>query len=145
MRAIALCAGLVLLGACGERAAAPAAGPGSPVTSSPGSPTFAPTPKPRIVEPVRGLVHVRRQPWESAKVLDPRTVRVAFYNGVEDCYGLARVDVREGPDQVEITVFVGEKPGDSLVCIDIAELQATLVTLEQPVGDREVVDGSTVA
>jgi hypothetical protein len=89
-------------------------------------------------------VNVRPQPLDSTKVVGPRAVQVAFYGGVEDCYGLDRVEVREGPNQVEITVFLGEKPG-SLACVDIAELQATNVTLEQPVGDREIVDGSTVA
>jgi hypothetical protein len=144
MRTISLCAGLVLLTACGERAAAPLAGPGSPVTSSPVSPTPVPSPTPRIVEPVPGLVHVRPQPLDSTEVLGPRKVQVAFYGGVEDCYGLDRVEVSEGPNRVEITVFVGEKPG-SLVCVDLAELQATVVTLERPLGDREIVDGSAVA
>jgi hypothetical protein len=91
------------------------------------------------------LINVRPQPWDSFKVLDERTVRVAFYNGVDPCYGLDRVEVRETPSHVEITVFLGEKPGDSLVCVDIAELQAVVIALEQPVGNREIVDGATVA
>jgi hypothetical protein len=144
MRTIALCAGLVLLAACGERGASPVAGPNSPATSSPASPSPVFSPTPRIVEPVAGLVNVRAQPLDSTKVVGPRTVQVAFYGGVEDCYGLDRVKVREYPNRVEITVFVGEKPG-SLACIDIAELQATMVTLDQPIGEREIIDGSTVA
>jgi hypothetical protein len=97
-----------------------------------------------VLEPEPGLVDVRAQTWDSSEVLAPRRVQVTFYGGVEECYGLDRVEVRERVDRVAITVFVGRKP-QAEVCIDLAELQAVRVTLDEPVGDREIVDGTAVA
>jgi hypothetical protein len=135
----------VVLASCGTRSAGPAApGPNSPVTSSPVSPGPVPSPTPRLLRPEPGLVDVRAQPWDSSEVLGPRRVQVTFYGGVEACYGLDRVEVRERPERVAITVFLGRKP-KAEVCIDLAELQAARVTLDEPVGDRKIVDGSAVA
>lgn len=136
--------GLVLVG-CGTRAADPSGpGPNSPVTSSPVSPGPVPSPTPRLLEPEPGLVDVMVQPWDSSEVIGPGTVQVTFYGGVEECYGLDRVEVREGPRRVVISVFMGRKP-HAEVCIEIAELQSARVTLDEPVGDREIVDGTAVA
>ena len=114
------------------------------MTSSPVSPGPVPSPTPRVLHPEPGLVGVRAQPWDSLQVLAPRRVQVTFYGGVEACYGLDRVKVRAPPERVAITVFVGRKP-KAEVCIEIAELQAVRVTLDEPVGDRKIVDGSAVA
>jgi hypothetical protein len=142
---ISLTVAALVLAGCGTRSARPAAPePESPVTSSPVSPGPVPSPTPRLLEPEPGLVQVRPQPWDSSEVLGPRTVQVAFIGGVEECYGLDRVEVRERPERVEITVFVGWKP-EAEVCIDLGEFQAARVTLDEPVGDREIVDGSAVA
>jgi hypothetical protein len=142
---ISLSMAAMVLAGCGSRSAGPAVpGPNSPVTSSPVSPGPVPSPTPRVLEPEPGLVDVRAQPWDSSEVLAPRSVQVMFYGGVEACYGLDRVEVRERPDRVAITVFVGRKP-QAEVCIDLAELQAVRVTLDEPVEDREIVDGTAVA
>jgi hypothetical protein len=45
---------------------------------------------------------------------------------------------------VLISVFTGRRPGAE-VCIEIAELQAVRVTLDEPVGDRKIVDGNAGA
>jgi hypothetical protein len=114
------------------------------VTSSPTAPGSAPSPTPRILEPEPDLVDVRPQPWDSAAMLGPRTIQLSFYGGYRECFGLDRVELREQPDRVVISVFIGRKP-EAEVCIDIAEFQAVRVTLDEPVGDREIVDGTAVA
>jgi hypothetical protein len=133
-----------LLSACGEGVSPATPRPDSPVTSSPVSPGPVLSPTPRLLEPEPGLVDVRAQQWDSSEVIGPRTVQVTFYGGVEECYGLDRVEVRERPDRIVISVFIGREP-EAEVCIDIAEFQAVRVTLDEPVGDREIVDGTAVA
>jgi hypothetical protein len=84
---------------------------------------------------------VRPVPWVRADAVDRRTVEVEFYGGVEECEGLDRVEVRERPRTVRITVFVGRVP-EAEVCIELAVLKATTVRLEEPIGDRRIVDGA---
>ena len=98
-------------------------------------------PKPTLVEPRPGLVDVRPQPWDKAKVLGPRTVEVRFYGGVAECYGLARVDVDERKRSVIITLHTGRVP-TAEVCIEIAVLNAVRVKLTQPLEGRRLVDGA---
>jgi hypothetical protein len=80
-------------------------------------------------------------PWEKVDVLDQSTLDVRFYNGVEECYGLDRVEVEYSQDAVTVTVFVGRVPGAG-VCIELAELKVTRVNLEEPLGDRKILDGA---
>jgi hypothetical protein len=143
-RTFALVTVVALAPACGERAQPAAPGPESPVTSSPSSPGPVPSPSPRLLEPEPGLVDVRLHSWDEAHVLQPNVVQVEFYAGVDECYGLDRVEVRERPERVVISVFIGRHP-EAEVCIDLAELQAVRVTIDGPLGDRQIVDGAAVA
>jgi hypothetical protein len=93
------------------------------------------------VEPRTGLVDVRPQPWDKARVLDSRTVEVRFYGGVEECYGVARVDVDYRKRSVVITLYSGRVPAAE-VCIEIAVLKAVRVDLDEPLAGRRVVDGA---
>jgi hypothetical protein len=136
-----------VLSACGGVGSDPA-GPGaqpppdSPVTSSPVDPNSPiPSPTPRIVEPQPGLTDVRPQPWDAVETLGPRTLRVAFYSGVHECYGVDRVDVAYGSKTVTVALFVGRVPGNQ-VCVEIAEYQAVVVPLNEPMGGREIIDGA---
>jgi hypothetical protein len=54
--------------------------------------------------------------------------------------------VRAGPPRITAESEDGNaaEPG-SLVCVDLAELQGKMVTLERPLSDREIVDGFAVA
>jgi hypothetical protein len=71
-------------------------------------------------------------------------LEVTFYNGVPECYGVDRVEVEETDAEVTVTVFTGSLPLDGEVaCIEIAVLQAVAVTLDSPLGDRPLLDGST--
>jgi hypothetical protein len=142
----AVLASSAVLTACagiGDRSGA-APGPESPISSTP-DPGGVPTkPTSILVKPRPGLVDVNPQPWDKAKVIGPRTVEVRFYGGVEECYGLDRVDVDERKRSVIITLHTGRVP-TAEVCIEIAVLSAVRVRLTEPLGDRRLVDGAETA
>lgn len=70
---------------------------------------------------------------------DDRTVLVRFYGGVQDCYGARATVVRQDETVVKIRLEVGGLPGSSdRACIEIAEAQELAVTLDAPVGDRQL-------
>jgi hypothetical protein len=122
-----------------DGAAAP--GPDTPVSSTP-DPGNTPTkPTPQLVEPRSGMVDIRPQSWDEARVLDQRTVEVRFYGGVEECYGLARVDVDYRERSVVITLHTG-RVSTAEVCIELAVLKAVRVNLTEPLAGRRVVDGA---
>lgn len=138
---------LVLLTACGgvgdEDTAVPGTpAPDSPVGSTPldpGSPI--PSPTPRIVEPQPNVRDVRPVPWDDAEPLGPRTLLVSFYSGVHQCYGLDRVEVDYGAEEITVTLFIG-RHRDAQICVEIAEYQAVEVVLEEPIAGRDLVDGA---
>lgn len=125
-----------------DGAAAP--GPDTPISSTPDPGTIPPKPTPQIVEPRPGLVDVTPQPWDKAKVLDARTVEVRFHGGVEECYGVDRVDVDYRKRSVVITVYSGRVP-TAEVCIEIAVLKAVRLDLAEPLAGRRLVDGADPA
>jgi len=99
---------------------------------------------PQVVEPTPGMADVRARPFDSASVdADGVTVSIDFVSGIEPCYVLDHVDVAESPDAVTITLFEGHDPsaGD-IACIEIGVFKRTIVTLDGPIGDREIVDGA---
>jgi hypothetical protein len=135
---LASCAGL-------REGGAAVPGPDTPISSTPDpAGTIPPKPKPLIVEPRPGLVDVTPQPWDKANVLDPRTVEVRFYSGIEECYGVDRVDVDYRKRSVVITVYSGRVP-TAEVCIEIAVLKAVRVDLAEPLDGRRIVDGADTA
>jgi hypothetical protein len=142
----AVLAGSILLTSCAglRDGGAAAPGPDTPISSTPdpSAPTGKPTPL--LVEPRPGLVDIRPQPWDKARVIDPRTVEVRFYSGIEECYGVARVDVDYRERSVVITVYGGRVP-TAEVCIEIAVLKAVRVDLTEPLAGRRVVDGAEQA
>jgi hypothetical protein len=132
----------LLLGACAD----PGTGsgsqpPDSTVTNNPSPGATIPTPTPKRVRPRSGLVDIRPVPWDRVSVVDQSTLDVQFYNGVEECYGLDRVDVEYSEDAVTVTAYVGRVPG-ARVCIEIAELQVVRVTLDEPLNGRKILDGA---
>jgi hypothetical protein len=142
----ALLAGSILLTSCAglrdDGAAAP--GPDTPISSTPDPSAPPGKPTPLLVEPRPDLVDIRPQPWDKARVIDPRTVEVRFYGGIEECYGVARVDVDYRKRSVVITVYGGRVP-TAEVCIEIAVLKAVRVDLTEPLAGRRVVDGAEQA
>jgi hypothetical protein len=91
--------------------------------------------------PRPGLVDVRPNPFDAVEVLDEKTIEVRFYGGVEECYGVDRVDVEYGVTEVTVTVHQGRVP-TAEVCIEIAVLTAVRVTLNEPLAGRKIVDGA---
>ena len=95
----------------------------------------------REITPTKGLVDIRKQPWDDVDVLsDEEQLRIFFYGGVRACYGLDRYEVAYGVDDIVVTLFAGRKPNVD-VCIDIAKRFSVTVPLREPVGGREIVDG----
>lgn len=131
----------LLLAACGGQAE-PAADPESPVASTPLDPdTPVPSPTALEVDPRDGLVDVGPHVWDQIQVASQTSLVVLFYGGVEECEGLARVEVDETPKKVTITLFTGRVP-DAEVCIEIAVLKSVRIELDDPLGDRRIVDGA---
>jgi hypothetical protein len=133
---------LLLLTACAERAE-PGAGPDpdQPVSNPPVTVVPNPGPTTLEVEPREGLVDVVPHIFDKAEPLDPKTIRVEFYGGVEECEGLDHVEVKESKDTVTITLYTGRLP-EAEVCIEIAVLKATTIELASPLAGREIVDGA---
>jgi len=98
----------------------------------------------KLVEPTPAMAGVQPHVFDHAVVSDDGTsVTVVFWSGVEPCYVLDHVDVDYGVRTVTITLYEGHDPnaGD-VACIEIALLKKVVVQLDEPVGDREIVDGA---
>jgi hypothetical protein len=84
---------------------------------------------------------MRPIPWEKVEVVDERTIEVRFWGGVEECYGVDRVDVDYRANEVAVTVYQGRVPTAD-VCIEIAVLTAVRVRLDEPLAGRTIVEGA---
>ena len=74
---------------------------------------------------------------------DGKTLTIFFWSGVEPCYVLDRVDVDASRDAMTVTLFQGHDASvGNVACIDIALLKKVVVQLDEPVGDRRIVDGA---
>ena len=139
---------LLVGAACGNaESSSPPGGqprPDSPVTSTPG--TDEPDPsvgKAMLVKPRAGQSDVRKVGFEKAKVLGPRKLKVFFWSGVEPCQVLDHVAVSYHRKEVIVRLFEGYDPSaKDQACIEIAVYKATVVRLEEPLGDRKIVDGA---
>jgi hypothetical protein len=97
------------------------------------------------LEPQSGLEALR--PAELIAVVetaDPNQAQVVFWAGSQECEGLDHVTVDETDEQVAIDVVVGRRVPADTACVDIARRYTTTIELDQPLGDREVVDGEGV-
>jgi hypothetical protein len=115
-----------------------------PVSDDGSEEPMDPAPEPDVVEPNPDAVNLRARPFDTATAGDDgRTIMIDFVSGVEPCYVLGRIDIDEGPRAVTITLHDGNLPSDGdVACIDIGVLKRTTVTLDEPLGDREIVDGA---
>jgi hypothetical protein len=141
---------VLLVGACGDDGDDTATSD-DPTTDAPdpgGTEPVDPGGDAGPVAPTPDLLDPRPTAIDSVAVVDGGDgdkVEVSFYNGIRECYGLDRVEVVEADESVTIGVFTGSLPPGDQVCIDIAELQFTVVSLDAPLGDRQVIDASTGA
>jgi hypothetical protein len=103
-----------------------------------------PDPGPQVVEPTPGMADVNPRIFDTATVgADGRTVTIDFVSGVEPCYVLDRIDVDYVSDSVTITLFEGHDPtaGD-VACIEIGVFKRVVITLDEPIDGRDIVDGA---
>lgn len=136
----------------GDEAAAPGAGdtpsvtepgqPGGGTTGDPGEPEvpgMTPEPGPDSPPPVAGT-----QAIEGYFPRDERTLAINYVTGIPECYGeVGEARVEETADAVIVTLEKSPpKNTRDVVCIDIAVMRSVDVTLESPLGDRVVLDGS---
>lgn len=123
-----------------------APGPDTPVSTVVTSPptTIPPTSgSAKRVEVTPGATDLRRHVFESAFASGAQSVTVRFWDGVEPCSVLGRVDVVEGADTVTITLWTGIGPGaEAMSCIAIAQYKEVIVPLSAPLGSRTIVDGA---
>jgi hypothetical protein len=148
---------LLVAAACGSPEGSAGAEPGSspsrsydpedPVTSGPGMPgrdDEGPGPGYDLVQPKPGMDDDKKVPFQRAVgKKDSKALTVIFWSGVEPCNVLDRVEVEETEKDVMITLYEGADPqtGDE-ACIEIAVKKAVKVDLEEPLGDRKVIDGT---
>jgi hypothetical protein len=151
LRIAATIAALTLvLTACGSANGSPAAsGPDDPVSSTPGDePTPQPSPSTikgaQPVEPRPGMDGVHPIAWTRVRpTKDPHVVHVFFWSGVEPCYVLDHVTVKENSKRVTITLFQGhDQEAKDQACIEIAVKKVVKVELKRPLGDRQAIDGA---
>jgi hypothetical protein len=86
------------------------------------------------IEPDPSVVDARPTPWDHIVVAaDGRSLEVYFWMGVTECHGLHSVTVSQGEDGLSVALMTGLAPGGAdRVCIEIAQLYVTTVTLETP-------------
>ena len=134
-------------GAGGQPCGTPVAsgsGPDGTVAFTPCRSTEGPLPRPQVVEPEPGMADVRPIRFEHAAVGDDdRTVSIDFWSGVAPCSVLDHVDVSYGDAAVTITLYEGHDPAAGQVaCPAIAMQKRVVVTLDQPLDGRKIVDGA---
>ena len=99
--------------------------------------------QPKRVQPVPGATDLRRHAFETTAPAGAQSLAVRFWNGVEPCYVLGRVDVIETVEKVTITLWTGLGPGAAgMACIQMAGYYEVVVQLQAPLGSRTVVDGA---
>lgn len=136
-----VCAALVA-GGCGTADPSAGSSPDAPVSNTPGSDTTGRGGAQRV-EPRDGLVDVRATVWDRFKPrYGGRTVDLFFWSGIEECYGVDRVEVRFTKRVVTATIYEGREPSAE-TCIELAVRKVVRVDLDEPVGDRTVVDGNS--
>jgi hypothetical protein len=128
---------------CGTPVAS-GAGPDGTVAFTPCRSTEGPLPRPQVVEPEPGMADVRPIRFEHAVVGDDdRTVSIDFWSGVAPCSVLDHVDVSHGNAAVTITLYEGHDPAAGQVaCPAIAMQKRVVVTLDEPLDGRKIVDGA---
>ncbi|HEX6595368.1 MAG TPA: hypothetical protein VF045_00430, partial [Acidimicrobiales bacterium] len=121
--------------------------PDTPVSTVVPTPTTIPGPppggNPQRVSVTPGATALQKHVFESAFASGASSVAVRWWDGVEPCTVLGRVDVAESADRVTITLWTGIGPGaESTSCIALAVYKEVVVPLSAPLGSRTIVDGA---
>jgi hypothetical protein len=97
----------------------------------------------KLVVPRPGMAGVHQVGWTRAEPQGERLIRVFFESGIEPCSVLDHVQVDYRPGEVVVTLFEGSDPAaKDQACIMIALSKVVEVVLDQPLGGRQIVDGS---
>lgn len=154
-RLLTLTAAAVVLAGCASTTDDPGLAPEPPpVAEQPPAPVPMPPEEaprvpeeemqPTLVELVPDAVDVRQQDWTEVFVLDGgTTLELRWWGGVAPCDVPTSVEVDPGDDVVRVSLFVGSAPtedGEQRACIAVAQYTAVRVTLDEPVGQRSIVD-----
>lgn len=87
------------------------------------------------------LVDERAIPFESWSEVSPTAIAVNFVSGSPNCYGAA-AHVQETATTITVTVVTGRLATTTAqTCLIVASYSTLVVTLEQPVGSRQVLSG----
>jgi hypothetical protein len=118
--------------------------PNSAVSSCATDPTGGPEPTPSTVEPTPGMADVKPMAFDTAVIGDDDvTLTITFWSGVEPCEVLDHVGVDSGADAITVTLFQGSDPtAGQVACPAIAVYKQTIVTLDEPLAGRSIVDGA---
>lgn len=77
-------------------------------------------------------------------VVSGQDVTLVWSGGNEACFALADVAVTETDTEVVVTIRAGGRSDAPEVCTMEAPLYTTTITLDQPLGQRALLDGSRV-
>lgn len=91
--------------------------------------------------PSTSLSHEHDLSINSYAVVSDATLRLYFIGGTDSCYGY-RVDIQETDTQVAVRLVEGLIPGAPEACTMQAVYYTMIVTLQQPLGNRTVIDQS---
>lgn len=102
--------------------------------------TGVPEPTPQQVEETPELIEEVQATWEAYEELSETELEVMFYSGNLSCYGVRTV-VEEDAEEVRIATVSGRLPeAADQPCTQEALYVSVVVELEEPLGDREVVE-----
>lgn len=141
-RTPAVVLGLALaVAACGGLTNGSAASPDDPVSTVATNDSSQDDPRRELREPEEGLVNIYDRPFDGHKSKG-RKVTLFYVSGVDECYGLDRIKIRERRHRVVLTIFEGTHP-EADACPDLGVYVKSIAILEEPLGDRKVVDGAS--
>lgn len=102
--------------------------------------TTLPEPEARQVEEAPELVGEVQATWEDYEEISETELEVMFYSGNLSCYGVRSV-VEEDAEEVRIATVSGRLPeAEDQPCTQEAVYVSVVVELEEPLGDRDVVE-----
>ncbi|GAA4827251.1 hypothetical protein GCM10023354_01120 [Garicola koreensis] len=90
-------------------------------------------------ELVEDMVRENSVGWEDYEVVSETELRFLTTSGNQACYG-QRYEVQETQEEVAVAIIIGNRPDGGAICTQEAILIAVPVELDEPLGDRDVVE-----
>ena len=163
-QSVVFAACVVALSACGN-GGDEAAGGGAGSPEGPGTPTQSPTPadetdesrdsdeqvqpegaeSPEIdmpqedAEVVDQMIRENSVGWEDYEVVSETELRFLATSGNQACYG-QRYQTAESEDEVAVAIITGQREDGAEICTQEAVFIAIPVQLDEPLGERDVVE-----